>query len=139
LTKPFVDLGELLVEGEEHGAILVRGGEAHRIWKTKGRLCGAQLGRGAGESAIDGDHLYSGRGDELIDDGVGSVLDGTDEDLGVHTGAHEQFVAGGEVLSEEGDGACVLGVGCVQERDQYICVKDYTRHSSRSSSRWPGG
>jgi hypothetical protein len=68
-----------------------------------------------------------------------SVLEGAVEDLRVDACAHDEFVACGEVLSEEGLGASVVGVRRVQERDQEICVKDYACHSSRSWSRWPAG
>jgi hypothetical protein len=33
----------------------------------------------------------------------------------------------------------VLIVGSVKERDDDVSVERYSRHSPRSSSRWPGG
>lgn len=92
--------------------------------------CGA-----TGDRPIDWDDCDAGRVEELVDGGVGSLLERAHERLGVDGRRHEQVLAGRESRPQLLDCSCMLIVPRIQERDNDVRVQRYARHSSRNRSR----
>ncbi len=98
-------------------------------------MSGSELRGVASESAIDIDHVRVDRGKELIDLGVGAVLQRPHDHLGVHGRRDQDVITCREVSSEQLDRFVMLRVGRIEEPDDDVSVEGYSRHSPRSSSR----
>ena len=98
-----------------------------------------ELGGAPSERAANLDYVRADRAQELVDLGVGPMLQGPDDHFGVDGGRHQNLIARGKVRSERRDGSLVFGVGGVKERDDDVGVERYSRHSPRKSSRYPSG
>ncbi len=94
-----------------------------------------KLGSSSSESAVDIDHLRADRGEEFVDRGVRTVLQGSDDHLGVHGRRDQNVIAAGEARSKNLDASLMLSVGRIKERDDDVGIECYSRHSPRSSSR----
>lgn len=117
----------------------MRGRKRERVGQAETGVRGAKLCGASRDVAVDGDDVGADRGQEVVDRLVSAAFERVDEDFGVDAGANDDPVPGGKSWSQEVDGALVLVVRCVQERDQNVGVERYRRHSSRRSSRYPGG
>ena len=82
--------------------------------------------------AVDVDHVHADRGEELVDRGVGAVLQGPDDHLGVHGCRHQNIITAREVRSKDLNRRLVLRVRRVKERDDDVGVERYSPHSPRS-------
>ena len=101
---------------------------------------GAQVRGGEGDRPIDGLHAGRKRSDKRIRKGdfVGSVGLGMDHQLGVRGGGQNKVGA----LSELDDSIArrpVVDICGVKDGDHDAGIDHYRSHSSRNSSRYPGG
>jgi hypothetical protein len=99
------------IEREELSVAGERGRERERIRKAQRAVPGSELRGVASESAVDIDHVRVDRGEELIDLGVGAVLQGPHDHLGVHGCSDQDVITGGEVRCEQLDRLFMLRVG----------------------------
>ncbi len=95
----------------------------------------AELGSSSSKSAVDVDDLRADRCQELVDRAFRSMLQRSDDHLGIRSCGEEDVSAAGETRSEQLDGLLVLGVRRIEEGDDDVGVERYSRHSLRSSSR----
>jgi hypothetical protein len=99
-----IECEELRVGGE-------RGREREGVGKAQRGVSGSELRGVASEGAIDVDHVRVDRGEELIDLGVGAVLQRPHDHLGVHGCRNQDVITCSEVRSEQLDRFLVLRVG----------------------------
>lgn len=130
---------EAPVEREQLRAVDERCGEGDRVGEPQCAVRASQLCRASCYVAIDWHDRCADGGDERIDAVLAAVLERAHEDLGIHAGGDQESCSGREARPEEFDGLPVLRVRRVEKRDQDVCVERYGVHSSRSSSRCPGG
>ncbi len=95
----------------------------------------SELGSSSSKSTVDVDDVRADRCEELVDGAVRSVLQGSNDHLGVHSCRDQDVNAAGEASSQQIDGLLVLGVRRIKEGDDGVGVERYSRHSLRSSSR----
>jgi hypothetical protein len=123
------------IECEELSVGRECGREREGVGKAQRGVPGSELRGEARESAIDVDHARVDRGKELIDLGVGAVLQRPHDHLGVHSCRDQDVITCREVRCEQLDRFVMLRVGRIKEPDDDISVEGYSRHSPRSSSR----
>ena len=102
-------------------------------------MLGAQLCSTPRDGAVDGHDGRSNRLEESVHRCMGSALYWAHHHLGVDAGAHQDLFAHGEPGPQRSDRPLVLAVGGVKERYDNVGIEGYSRHSPRSSSRWPAG
>ncbi len=96
---------------------------------------GTELRGSASDRPVHGDEPNASRIKEAVYRGRGSILERSNDHLGVDCRAHEQLVTGRQSRAKLFDGRLVLYVSGIQKRDQQVSVERYARHSSRSWSR----
>ncbi len=99
-----IEREELSVGGE-------RGRERESVGKAQRGVPGSELRGLASESTIDIDHVCVDRGKELIDLGVGAVLQRTHDHLGVHSRRDQDVNTRRKVRCEQLDRLVMLRVG----------------------------
>ena len=112
-----------------------RGREQQRIRKPQCAVTCPKLRSSSSKRAVDIDHVHADRGEELVDRGVGAVLQWPDDHLGVHRCRDQNIITARKVRSNDLNRSLVLRVRRVKERDDDVGVERYSPHSPRSRSR----
>ncbi len=99
-----IEREELSVGGE-------RGREREGVGKAQRGVLGSELRGLAGESVIDIDHVCVDRSQELVDLGVGAVLQRSHNHLGVHSRRDQDAITCRKVSCEQLDRLVMLCVG----------------------------
>jgi hypothetical protein len=131
--------GEALVERDQLRTCRQSRRKRQGVRQAQGLVARSQACRPTGEVAIDRDDRGANGIDKLIDPVAQAVRQRTNHHLRVDARADHDLRSPAEQGTENIHGALMLIVPGVQERDDYVGVEGYSRHSRRSSSRCPGG
>ena len=109
-----------------------RSRERQRIRKPQCAVTCPKLRSSSSKRAIDLDYVHADRGEELVDRGVGAVLQRPDDHLGVHRCRDQNIITARKARSKDLNRWSVLRVRRIKERDDDVCIERYSPHSPRS-------
>ena len=109
-----------------------RSRERQRVRKPQRAVTCPKFRSSSSKRAVDLDHVHADRRQELVDRGVGAVLQGPTDHLGVHGCRDQNIITARKVRSKDLNRSLVLRVRRVKERDDDVGVERYLPHSPRS-------